>query len=148
MGKKKPKGKVRAAGIVLFTQTEPREFLLMRHVERWDLPKGHCERKETYLETALRETEEETGIPASEIAIDPDFKFKIKYPVQYERWGDEVFKKKVCYFIGYLESKPELVLTEHESAQWWTWDPPHAIQEQTIDPLLAEIAMHFDSAQE
>ncbi len=141
--KKKPKGKVKAAGIVLIVDKEPRQFLLMRHAKRWDLPKGHCEPKETYLETALRETEEETGIPPSQIRIDDDFVFVMKYPVTYRRWGDEVFKKKVKFFLGFLDKRHELTLTEHESAKWFDWKPPHSIQAQTIDPLLAAVEEHL-----
>ena len=146
--KKKPKDKVRAAGIVLFTDTHPKQFLLMRHRSRWDLPKGHCEPNETFLETALRETEEETGISADEITIDKAFQFKIEYPVTYKRWADEVFTKKVKYFLGHIDERVELVLTEHESAQWFDWDPPHRIQEQTIDPLLSAVAEYWQEKNE
>lgn len=142
--KKKPNGKTKAAGIVILTRSTPAQFLLMRHHDRWDLPKGHCEPKESYLETALRETQEETGISPDQIEIDPDFKYKIEYPVTYKRWGDEVFQKKVVYFLGYVDKKPKLQLTEHESAEWFDWNPPHQIQKQTIDPLLAAIADHLD----
>lgn len=53
---------VEAAGLLLFTRAEPTQFLLMKHADRWDLPKGHAELDETILQTALRETEEETEI--------------------------------------------------------------------------------------
>ena len=53
---------VDAAGLLLMTRAEPRKFLLMRHRDRWDLPKGHVEPGEGIREAALRETEEETGI--------------------------------------------------------------------------------------
>ncbi|QDT08744.1 bis(5'-nucleosyl)-tetraphosphatase [Planctomycetes bacterium K23_9] len=143
--KKKPQGKVKAAGIVLFTGEPKKQFLLMRHAKRWDLPKGHCEPNETYLETALRETEEETGIATGQISIDEQFVFTTKYPVTYRRWGDEVFMKKVKYFLGYISKPPKLNLTEHESAKWFDWQPPHSIQTQTIDPLLQAVADHFES---
>ncbi len=35
----------------------------------WSLPKGHVEPGETYLEAAIREIEEETGIPKSELQL-------------------------------------------------------------------------------
>ena len=52
--KRNPEGVVRAAGILLMTRCKPQQFLLMRHSNRWDLPKGHCEPGESYVETALR----------------------------------------------------------------------------------------------
>lgn len=137
---------VRAAGFLLMTQPgqdAKREFLLMRHRDRWDLPKGHCEQGESFLETALRETEEETGIPQANISVDPDFCFQISYPVVYKRSGNQQFDKQVQYFLGFLSEKPSLQLTEHESAEWLSWNPPHQIQSQTIDPLLAAVAQHL-----
>ena len=137
--------RVTAAGIFLMTGVpDSVEFLLMRHQNRWDLPKGHCETGESFLETALRETEEETGIPASTIEIDNRFKFDLFYPVQYSRTGSQVFEKQVRYFLGFLIDKPDLVLTEHPSAAWHHWDPPHRIQTQTIDPLLESVAQHIN----
>ncbi len=138
--KKKPGQVVKAAGILLMTNfPDAPEFLLMRHARRWDLPKGHCENGETLIETALRETEEETGISADAISIKPEFHFDLVYPVTYKKWGDQVFQKHVRYFLGFVDAKPKLTLTEHESACWFPWNPPHKIQTQTIDPILAAI---------
>lgn len=135
--------KVFAAGILLMSVTDDSaDFLLLRHPDRWDLPKGHREAGESLREAALRETEEETGIPADQIRLDEDFLFKITYPVRYARTGSQTFQKQVSYFLGYLTSKPPLKLTEHEGAQWFHWNPPHQIQSQTIDPLLAAVAEH------
>ncbi len=119
------------------------EFLLMRHPTRWDLPKGHCDAGESFLETAVRETEEETGIAANAIEIDPEFEFDLFYQVQYPKMGDQLFEKQVRYFLGFLQQKPELILTEHPSARWHLWQPPHKIQAETIDPLLESVARHF-----
>lgn len=141
--KRKPEGVVRAAGILLMTRDTEPQFLLMRHPDRWDLPKGHSEHGESFEETALRETQEETGIDSAKIELDPAFSFDLTYPVQYKRWGDDVFTKQVRYFLGYLQERPALKLTEHDSAEWFAWDPPHQIQEQTIDPLLAAVAQHL-----
>lgn len=139
--KRDPDDVVRAAGILLICR-QPRQFLLMRHANRWDLPKGHCESGETFLETALRETEEETGIAAEAIRIDPEFSFQLEYPVRYKRHGGQVFLKRVQYFLGFVDSRPPLQLTEHEGAEWFDWAPPHAIQAQTIDPLLQAVEKH------
>jgi len=87
------------------------EFLLMRHPTRWDLPKGHCEAGESFLETALRETEEETGIPANTIEIDPRFEFNLIYQVQYAQTGDQLLDKQVRYFLGFLDEQREFILT-------------------------------------
>jgi len=111
----------------------------MRHSDRWDLPKGHCEAGESFVETALRETEEETGIARNAIDLDSNFHFDSIYPVTYKRSGDQVFEKHVRYFLGFVEPKPSIELTEHESAKWFSWSPPHQIQTQTIDPLMTAV---------
>tara|TARA_R110002049_G_scaffold2750_10_gene22427 strand:+ start:65319 stop:65780 length:462 start_codon:yes stop_codon:yes gene_type:complete len=144
--KRNPNEIVRAAGIVLVTRQSSPSFLLMHHPPnkkfpqgRWDLPKGHAENDETFLETALREAEEETGISPDDITVDPEFQFELTYPVTYKKTGDQVFTKQVRYFLGYVDSPRELVLTEHESAEWFPWDPPHDIQEETVNPLLTAL---------
>lgn len=137
-----PKSK-RAAGILLLTRTRPRQFLLMRHADRWDLPKGHCDPGESDLQTALRETEEETGIDRDSIALVPDFRFELSYPVRYKRNGKQLFQKTVVYLLGEIESAVTPTLTEHQSFQWFDWNPPHRIQSQTIDPLLDAVARHM-----
>lgn len=137
-----PSQLVRAAGFLLFCRPDQR-FLLMRHRNRWDLPKGHAEPGESFLETALRETEEETGIAREQIVVEPDFQFDLTYPVTYKRTGDAVFTKQLRIFLGWLDRQPPLKLTEHLSANWFDWNPPHRIQETTIDPLLAEVDSHF-----
>lgn len=137
--------KVRAAGMLLVSLHPHVQFLLLRHPNRWDLPKGHCDGDETFLEAALRETEEETGIAARDIEVDGRFVFEVVYPVTYRRTGDRVFLKTVRYFLGYLQSIPELRLTEHDDSRWFPWNPPHQIQAQTIDPLLAAVEAHWQA---
>ena len=118
-------------------------FLLLKHPNRWDLPKGHVDPGETNMECALRELEEETGIEAQDLIIDPDFKYKQKYMVTSKRTNGKPKKKKLIIYIAKLVRPTELKLTEHESSEWFKWNPPHSIQEKTIDPLLAEIQNHW-----
>lgn len=132
----------RAAGILLLTPA-PVHFLLMRHSKRWDLPKGHAEPGESLTETALRETEEETGLSASLIQLDPSFRFELQYRVEYKRDGGGVFEKQVVYFLGHVDQQFTPTLTEHQGFEWFPWSPPHQIQTQTIDPLLLAVESHL-----
>jgi 8-oxo-dGTP pyrophosphatase MutT (NUDIX family) len=136
---------LRAAGVLLFRGDPPGEFLLLRHVDRWDIPKGHAEEGESDLDCGLRELFEETGISREDIEVDPDFRFSIQYPVCSSRTGGDWWPKTVVVFLGRLKRDVPLRLTEHVGSQWWTWRPPHRIQEQTIDPLLAAVAEHLDA---
>lgn len=51
---------VKAAGG--FVLNENKEVLMMFRRGKWDLPKGKMDRKESFEECAIRETEEETGL--------------------------------------------------------------------------------------
>ena len=115
------------------------QFLLMKHPKRWDLPKGHVDPGETETECALRELWEETGIKESHIQVDPEFVFKQQYTVRYKRNGGEPQLKELVVFLATLTEEVEIRCTEHSGFQWWDWNPPHKIQDETIDPLLKHL---------
>lgn len=127
-----------AGGVLIVTRQEPRQFLLLRHTTRWDLPKGHAEAGETPRQAAVRETEEETGLSADDVELDPEFEFVIEYPVQYPGQPHPVLKR-AHYFIGWIAGVRQIHCTEHEGWRWFDWTPPHRIQEETIDPLLDRV---------
>lgn len=133
---------IRACG-VLVMRTEPElSFLLMKHNHRWDLPKGHLDEGETDLECALRELREETGIKAKEISLVEDFRWVTEYEVNSKRFRERCHKTVVIYLANLL--KPvKIKLTEHPDYAWMKWDPPHHIQHQTIDQLLAAVEKHL-----
>jgi 8-oxo-dGTP pyrophosphatase MutT (NUDIX family) len=112
----------------------------MKHASRWDLPKGHMDPGETPLQTAVRELEEETGIPEQEIWTDPNFTYDQEYTVQVNKRAK---LKKLSIYLGWLCTDRTLVLTEHEGYRWFDWSPPHTIQLQTIDPLLTKVSEHL-----
>jgi len=125
---------------VLVVRGDPIEqFLLMRHADRWDLPKGHVDPGETDIECALRELEEETGISSDDIEVDPEFLFQLQYHVQYKRTGGRRQLKTLKIYLGQLKRDVPIDVTEHIGYEWFEWSPPHAIQEQTIDPLLQSL---------
>ena len=116
-----------------------RQFLLMEHADRLDLPKGHLDKGESELQCALRELEEETSISASEIELDPKFRFVQRYSVWPKKFNGEECEKTLVVFLGQLHRDTVIRLTEHQGFRWVNWNPPHQIQAQTIDPLLAEL---------
>jgi 8-oxo-dGTP pyrophosphatase MutT (NUDIX family) len=114
------------------------EFLLMRHADRWDLPKGHVDSGETEMQCALRELHEETGIHADDIEIIDGFRFTTNYQVRSKREG-RLYDKTLVIFLARLKRDVPINATEHGSYQWFPWNPPHQIQAWTIDPLLAAV---------
>ncbi|MCG8416655.1 MAG: NUDIX domain-containing protein [Proteobacteria bacterium] len=131
---------VKSCGVLLFRCLPERSFLLMRHRDRWDLPKGHVIPGEDERVTALRELAEETGIAADQVELDDGFRFEITYLAQYKRFRDEEVKKTVLFFLGELSGTGRVVMTEHTGHEWFPWNPPHFIQERTVDPLLKAAA--------
>jgi 8-oxo-dGTP pyrophosphatase MutT (NUDIX family) len=120
-----------------------RSFLLMRHADRWDLPKGHIDPGEKKKQCALRELEEETGITIDDIKIDTGFKFKEKYIVTDKRDPKQKKSKKLTIYLAQLIRPVEIIPTEHIGFQWTPWNPPHSIQRNSIDPLLRSLADHW-----
>ena len=134
---------VRSCGILLFRNDPNPSFLLMRHANRWDLPKGHVDEGETFMECALRELEEETGIQESQIKLDPDFKFIHQYTVTKKRYGNVPKLKELIIYLAELTEPVDINVTEHLGFEWFDWIPSHNIQTVTIDPLLAQVADYW-----
>lgn len=136
---------VRACGVILFRKTPHLTYLLLKHRHRFDLPKGHLEEGENDLQCALREMEEETGIPRTDVVLDPTFCYSETYHPVEARFGPEPVEKTLMIYLGWLNRDRPLKLTEHVGYEWRLWTPPHHIQRYTINPLLAKIEEHFAS---
>ncbi len=137
--------KTRSCGVILFKNQPCREFLLMKHPHRFDLPKGHVDPGETDEECALREMWEETGIPPEAVRIDAGFRFEeIYYPVE-ARFHNETVEKTLVIFLGWLDHDWPIITTEHAGYEWRVWQPPHRLQKFTIDPLLAKLERYFQT---
>lgn len=120
----------------------------MRHANRWDLPKGRLDFGESKLDAAIRELHEESGVSTDDFWIDRNYVYENRYFVSYKKPDgkqDPPALKELSIFLGFMTKEVSLVLTEHQSYQWFEWLPPHNIQEQTIDPLLESVEKYFDS---
>jgi 8-oxo-dGTP pyrophosphatase MutT (NUDIX family) len=126
-----------SCGFLLMRSEPTLSFLLMQHPDRWDLPKGHLDVGETTIQCALRELAEETGLAAADIEQQPGFEFQHQYLVPLRQQPDQQARKTLLVFLAWLRHPVPLQLTEHIGYRWFDWKPPHQIQSQTIDPLLA-----------
>ncbi|MCA9265342.1 MAG: NUDIX domain-containing protein [Planctomycetales bacterium] len=131
--------KLKACGVLIVKGDPIESFLLMEHVDRLDLPKGHVDEGETEEECALRELEEETGISADDVELDTGFRFTTTYVVRPKKKLFEPHEKTTVIFLGRLRRDVPIQITEHIGYRWVAWSPPHSIQAATIDPLLAQL---------
>ncbi len=117
-----------SAGVVLFRRENSKIlFLLLNYPSgHWDFIKGKMEVGETTHQTAVRETQEETGI--TDIVFLDDFEEWIKYNFQYH---GELVNKKVVFFLA--ETKTEQVLISHEHLDYTWADYEDAMKKTTFE---------------
>jgi len=117
-----------SAGVVLFRRENSKIlFLLLNYPSgHWDFVKGKMEEGETTHQTAIRETQEETGI--TDIVFLDDFEEWIKYNFQYH---GELVNKKVVFFLA--ETKTEQIIISHEHLDYIWADYETAMEKTTFD---------------
>jgi len=137
-----------SCGFLIVRGNPIESFLLMKHPRRWDLPKGHVDEGETELQCAIRELYEETGISVDDIEIDPTFSYENRYMVNQKRYGGKGFvEKKLLVYLARLRNPVRIKVTEHDGYRWFNWNPPHRIQDLTIDSLLESLERHLQQQQ-
>lgn len=120
----------RSAGAIIFHRNEHTgmpEYLLLHYPKllpknertgkkipgHWDFPKGHMEQGETEVETASRETAEETGI--TQLTFLENFKETIRYVFMKE--GKKT-RKEVVFFLAEAHNIQVQLSHEHLGFAW------------------------------
>ena len=108
-----------SAGIVLFRKEKSKKLFLLLHYPsgHWDFVKGKMEKGESIHETAVRETQEETGI--IDITFLENFEEWIEYDFQYQR---ELVHKKVVFFLAETKAKNIKISHEHLDYTWMDYN--------------------------
>ncbi len=104
-------------GIILFFRF-PRKIkylLLKQHQGHWGFPKGHVEKGEKYIETAVRELKEETGIKKIKLIKS---KILLRDFYSYNN-GKNKITKNVDYFIA--ESYVDIVKIDNYEIINYKW---------------------------
>lgn len=91
-------------------------LLVQQNKGTWGFPKGHAEGKESAIQAACREFEEETGIRAYTLV--DDFMLTEKYSFTRNR---QAIAKTVQYFLAFVHSTT--VTTQPEEIQNYQWLP-------------------------
>lgn len=109
------------AGFIIYRRTrEGVKFLLLyRRGNYWNFPKGHFEAGEKSLDTALRETEEETGLKKSELRIVPNFRAYEKF--YFRRGEQKIFDTVILYLAETRNPRVIISPREHSGFAWFLY---------------------------
>ncbi len=138
----------KSCGVVLFSK---QKVLLLQYATgqkegewdlqgHWDFPKGHVDKGETEIETAIRELEEETGI--KNIILLDNFRKTINYKIQKR---DRKISKEVVFFIA-TTVETEINLS-HEHVDYGWFDFTSALKQLTYDnarSVLSEAIIFYE----
>ncbi len=124
---------VKAAGGLV--ENSLNEYLFIKRLGKWDLPKGKLEEGEKMKETALREVEEECGIKVDRLGR------KIKSTYHSYIYFGELTIKKTNWYEMKVDNRPDLIPQSEEhitEAKWLGRDSFQMIQENTY-PLIKDL---------
>ncbi len=128
-----------SSGVVIFRKENDKILFLLFHYPsgHWDFVKGKMEKGETYHETALRETKEETGI--TDVKFLDNFEEWIQYNFQY---NGELVDKKVVFFLA--ETKTKEVEISHEHLDYTWMDYVTAMDKTTFDNAKTVLSKAYE----
>ena len=117
-----------SAGIVLFRKEDSKKLFLLLHYPsgHWDFVKGKMEEGESTHETAIRESQEETGI--TDITFVENFEEWINYEFL---WKKELVQKKVVFFLAETKTKEVKISHEHSGYTWMDYNS--SMEKTTFD---------------
>ncbi len=117
---------INSAGIIVFRRKPSRhpEYLVLRAKwgRHWSIPKGHRDKKsEPVIMTALRETEEETGIGQAQIQLMDGFEPVVEYRLRKRTRNCPDGVKRVKVYLGKVHEETVVELSEeHTHLKWLT----------------------------
>ena len=117
--------KEKSCGAVVYKLEDNQIYILIEKMKRghYSIPKGHVEKGETEIETALREIKEETNL---EVSIDSNF----REVVSYSPYSGCI--KDVVFFVA--EAKSDILINQEIEVSELKWlKPAEAIDILTFD---------------
>lgn len=109
------------AGFVVYRKTPDgvKFLLLYRRGNYWNFPKGHFEHGERSLDTALRETEEETGLRKGELRIIPGFRAQERF--SFRRGSQKIHDTVILYLAETRQAEVRISPREHSGFAWFLY---------------------------
>jgi 8-oxo-dGTP pyrophosphatase MutT (NUDIX family) len=128
-----------SAGIIVYRlDNNERTYLLLQYPGKyWDFPKGKLELTEKWIDAAIRETKEETGL--ENLIIESSFEHSYSYI--FSDFKSNKIEKTVVFFIGKAEINSQVTLSyEHVDYLWLPYDQARMqIYFQSVRVLLDEV---------
>jgi len=110
---------IKACGSIVFRREKGKILFLVMKSRRWghwDFPKGHADSGETEMQTAIRETEEETGLKGLKFV--PGFREALQYHIDITGDRTESGMKESVYFLAESPSDKVILSHEHTDYKW------------------------------
>ncbi len=149
----------RPAAAVMLLNAENKVFVAQRidsSLDAWQMPQGGLDKGEDAKAGALRELEEETGIPPRLVEIVAQASRELLYDLPPEMhgkmWGGKYGGQKQAWFLArFLGSDTDINLdTEHPEFKAFQWVDPWRLPDlivrfkrQLYEDVLAEFAAHL-----
>jgi len=132
-----------AGGLVI---NERGQFLFIKRMGRWDLPKGRIEAGETPEEAAIREVEEECGVSGLTIKRKLPSTFHLYRSPFIKDENNWVLKETCWYEMGYSGSDPLVPQTEEqiEEVRWVAKEELPAACQKTYGNLKDLLRNYLD----
>lgn len=129
-----------SAGVIIYRvdENEKRTYLLLQYPGKyWDFPKGKLESNEKWIDAALRETKEETGL--ENIRIENNFEHNYSY--SFNDFKGNKVQKTVVFFIGQSLTDQSVRLShEHMDFLWLGYEQARMqIYFESVRLLLDEV---------
>lgn len=121
----KPAHKEISAGVIVFRRTKdgPVFLILYNGGDYWNFPKGKMETAERSIETAIRETGEETGLRPQDMHVLRDFRTEERFAFRRDR---RTVVKTIIFYLAETR-KAQVRLAEksfgerHQGYGWFTY---------------------------
>lgn len=119
----------KSCGAIIFNNKNE-VLLIQQNSGNWGFPKGHMEKGETEIQTAIREIKEETNL---DIQIDNSYRYELSYLQR------EDMTKTVVYFVATLTNENKQVQIQEKELQNYKWTQKEEVANTLTYNNLKEI---------